>query len=89
MAARTALKLRIPLAGACLTPASAPQLLRATEHPTTLELSFIAGTAGDCVFAGFQLQIATGSTFLDAACTMLVREGPQCRLEELQEATQR
>ena len=77
------------MAGACLTPASAPQLLWATVYPTMLEISFIAGTAGDCVFAGFQLQTAAGGTFLDAPCTMVVRQGPQCRLEGLLEAGER
>lgn len=79
--------------GNCLYGATAPQYLRASSPTTTtLTLAFVAGTANDCVFAGFdvqRLQVGT-SDWVDVggSCdSIATRAGPVCVAEGLTDGT--
>ncbi|CAK9106848.1 unnamed protein product [Durusdinium trenchii] len=84
---------RTAYAGICLRPASPPQLLRATQTSTvSLEVSFSAGSAGDCVFQGFELQmrqesVETWTALPLTSGSLQVRSGPSCLVQELSEGT--
>lgn len=79
--------------GSCLSPASAPQLLRQTSVGTTsMEVSFTAGNARDCVFGGFELQYRkdgeeSWTSLPLTAGSLQVRAGPSAVISSLQEAT--